>query len=477
MSDIISRIFNQKFDTSKIALRWEETHITYGELKQYIDSFSAYLLSKSIKKGDRIGLSLPNCAAFIIAYFAILNIGASVVLIDNKLQNEIIHIILECKLKIIITDDIEKERIIKIINASNEYNNIIPEFIIETQCTNIKIIDNNVNERFSSINPDQEAVILYTSGSSGKPKGVVNSHRTIVEALNNYVNTVCINENDIFMAVSPFIHSYAMGSIMLAGLASKSQLILQRSFQPRKTLKHIEEFKATIFHGVPYMYELLQPYIRDKQVFNSVRLLISAGAKLPKSISEYYQSIGKTIQQEYGSSESGTIAINLSSDKENLLSVGQPLKNVQVKISKDHNGLILVKSKGIALGYLDQSFVYQNGWYNTGDIGIIDENGYIYITGRKKNIVNIGGKKVNTNEICEVLLELSQVEAVIIKKYENKELGESIEAIIQTNSPDLCVEEIVKHCAKYLAAYKTPTKISFVNKLMRSSSGKTLSSC
>lgn len=470
MMNIVSRVFNNKM-SSEIALLWEDKEIRYRELKNYIYSFSKMLQKNGVKERDRVGIFMANCPEFIISFFSILNIGATVVLIDNMLNDEIAHIILESKISVTITNDKGKDRIIKILNNCNNYIIHKPRFILNILCMKNSIDIDNCEVGFDSLDNNQEAVIIYTSGSSGKPKGIINTHRTIVEALNNYLDTVNINKEDVLMAVSPFFHSYGMGSVMLAGLASRAKLILHTNFQPRLILESIKKNNVTIFHGVPYMYELLGQYIVDKKEIEHVRLFISAGAKLSEKIMDNFIKLGKVIHQEYGSSESGTIAINLSNSIKKILSVGQPLKNVNIKIE---DGDIFIKSKGCSIGYLNKAFENNDGWYNTGDVGFVDNDGYVYIEGRSKNIINIGGKKTNIEEISEVLCCHPLIEAAVVKPYENIYLGESIEAIIQTSSSKLSVDEVIGFCSKYLATYKLPTKISFKKKLQCSGNGKIL---
>lgn len=480
LRNIYSSIFSQINNGERTAIDDNDRLISYDELNARIHAFSYRLSSQSFRPGDRIGIFLANTPSFVIAYFSILKLGAVVVLIDIKMQEEIHSIVKETGLRAIVTDADGVMKLERILSGKTSHFISVPTLIADDLDRGpiCEEFEDTIQEYTPK--PGDEAVILYTSGSIGMPKGVVNTHETILEAVDNYRGSLPITKDDVLVAVTPFFHSYAMGSVMLAGLASGSKLLTRAVFQPRAVMDLITCKRATLFHGIPYTYNLMiQHYQREQYCFDSIRFFISAGSKpLKRTMEDFFGLTGKVIHQEYGSSESGTIAINKSEDlAKNVLSVGQALRNVKVKIEQDNGdggkeGRILIKSKGRAVGYLNQSAFDSLEWYDMGDVGYLDDDGYIHITGRTKNMIIVAGLKVNPMEVIDTLRRHPKVVDALVRGYEHPDFGEGIETIIQTKDRMLSADEIIDYCGKNLALYKVPTKVSFVKELKRSGSGK-----
>lgn len=484
-SKVFSNIHNCR---DKVALRCLDRSISYSQLDNAIKSLAKSLNTSGIMYNERVLILLPNCPEFVATFFAVTYMGGIAILADIKLAGELYGICEENNVRFIITDK----------NGEVKINNIWSR-VIESEYSGIKrkiqilsveklgIFNNEaIAERCKKEYPQEAvvrqedtAMILYTSGSTGKPKGVINTHGTLVAALQNYLETLNISASDRLVAVAPFFHSYSFGSCMLAGLAAKSTLFIQQSFQPRLVMKLIKDEKITLFHGVPYMYSLmLQHFNNNEYSFRSLRYCISAGAPLTNEIAEgFYELTGSIIHQEYGSSETGTIAINLSDDlRKNVISVGCPLKNVQVRLLPMENldcGIIQVKSPGRAIGYLgDRKF--DAGWYSTGDLGKLDEDGFIYILGRVKRLINVAGLKVNPLEVEIHLLKHPEVAEVMVRGTAHPDFGEIVEAMVVRRSMNVTENDLIKFCSTHLALYKVPKIINWVETLTKSSTGKTI---
>ncbi len=471
-----------------IALKYENVEVEYGSLNRSVSNFADYLMKHD--NGERILIYMPNSIEFVIAFFSVIRADKIVILADTKYTKELEKIIKENNVRTIIT---EQENVMQIaLYLSSEYDKKTLESccllsleyqdkdakqinIYEYMCgINLQgnkrlqvLVDDKKQKKINKFhymkNQNDYAVIFYSSGSTGSPKGVINSHLTILKALKNYVSTMQLHSDDIFMAVTPFFHSYCLGSCFLCALKVGAKLVLQKQFLPRKILSIMTKENVTVFQGVPFMYQMInEHYNREIYSLKSIRLCVVAGAKISERVMrKFYELTGIVICQEYGSSETGTISVNLSNELElNIVSVGKPLNNVSVRIVDCVEGIgkIEVKSKGQAMGYLN-SAPFVREWYRTGDLGYINENGYIHITGREKQIINLSGLKVNAREIEDILVSHDKVLNAKVYGETDELSGERIEAIVICNDKSVTESELLSFCKKQLASYKVPNRI------------------
>lgn len=459
------------------ALIYSGRSISYVELFNSIISMKERLQSENMYPGERVLVLLPNCPEFIISFFAITQAEGVAVLADYRLNDEIIQIINENDIKIIVTDAYGAEKISKLKNGydlgTSSESTLVLSDTIEIQTGKSK---STVKSLQLSQPLDMPAMIFYSSGSTSKAKAVVHSHNTLIADMQNYVTSLGISSDDRFVAVSSLSHSYALGSCMLAGLSAGATLLIQDKFHPKNVYKLISSAKATIFQGVPFMYGLLNSFFsKNKPDISSMKYFISAGAPLPQNIAETFHShFNKTIHQQYGTSETGTISINLSEDvQSNIDSVGKPLKNVEARIvnQTEDAGSIQIKSPALALGYLGEE-PFDREWFSTGDLGKLDERSNIYITGREKRIISVAGLKVNPFEIENHLQSYSGVKEALIKGSSHEKYGEIIEAYIVCENNNLSTNDIINYCREHLAPYKVPTRVYFVDSLDKTISGK-----
>jgi len=481
--DIVNNM-NKKFP-EKICIKSKQKEITYRELYSQIIAFAERMKKDGLVHGQKVLILLPNTSEYVISFFAINLAGGIAVVIDTKLNDELHKIIIDNNINYFITNETGMQKLNSIFAKNkNEQNFEEPckiKLYITEEMTNNKLIysNENIEERYDNQDLDRTSVILYTSGSIGTPKGVINSHRTLQNALNNYCETVVVNSSDILVAVTPFFHSYAFGSCMLAGLANGATLLVQDSFNPKRILNLISNERATIFHGVPYMYSLINDQIKRTHICpDSLRLCISAGGPLNEEVArEFHTLTGKIIHQEYGSTETGTIAINLADDLEkNIKSVGKSLKNVSVRIGGEieDESVLYIKSRGQSIGYVDLE-PFSDDWYNTEDIIKIDTDGYIYIVGRKKRMISVSGLKVNPMEVELYLLKHPDIDNVMVKGHKDEDFGEIVEVFIKRKNCDLSEQDIIMFCQGKLAAYKIPKIINWVESLPQSATGKIIS--
>jgi acyl-coenzyme A synthetase/AMP-(fatty) acid ligase len=413
----------------------------------------------------------------IIAYLATVIAGKILLLADPKYKDELENIINEYEVTIVIGDS-DLELKMKNLTASiNEPNSDRTFINISTVADREEfgLLDEEHNlHKIPDTDSKSPSVIIFSSGSEGIPKGIMNSQYTLMEACKNYVRTCNITKNDRFLGVTPFFHSYCMGSCMLAGVYSGAYIYTMKSFVPGKILKAIENYKITIFQGVSFMYELL---IKNNSASNLslLRLCISAGGRLTKDlIDRIHAETGVWIINEYGSSETGTIAINYPSINHYI--TGNILKGVDIKLIEiDDKGVgrLRVKSKGLSLGYWKKERKDEE-YYTTDDLVEIVGNNKINICGRCNNMVSISGMKVDIKEVEKLILEHPKVQDCLVKKREDAIYGECIEAVIVSKDKELTESNVREFCAEHLAKYKVPSYITFVHEIRTSALGKKL---
>lgn len=496
--NIASHIFevNKKMPNN-IALSYDNQNLTYEQLCNKVITFSHEMKKLNINKRDEVLIFLPNSFEFAISVFSTFNIGAVVILADTKYNDELLTIFDENNIKLIITDNENLDKVKKYAKEKlynkNKYSLITLEYkddiksielnqislmndeVVTSICTEKSLQDNCYI--FEENVYDEKALILYSSGSVGRPKGIINTHKTLCNALINYKETINISPKDVFVGVTPFFHSYCFGSCFLCALSSGAKIVLQKKFIPRKILRLIKDEKCTIFQGVPFMYKLIsEHYTKESDNIETLRFCVSAGGPLSRMIAEeFYKKTSKIIHQEYGSTETGTMALNCFDDFEkNIISVGKSLQNVNVRlVNLDENniGEIEIKSEGMAIGYLNKQ-PFERSWYSTGDLGKIDKDGFIYIVGRIKKLISISGLKINPTEVEQVLEIHPYVDQVLVKGEEDEEYGEIVKAIVKRNNPNLSKEELKEFCKSKLATYKIPRRIEWTERFEKTSLGK-----
>lgn len=449
----------------------EEKKYTYAQLWDFIIKSRHYFKEKGIKANQKVLLSCCDPLNFIVGFLTIISMDSCAVLIENKKkEQEILEILDQTDSKVILTDHqiscliSEKVDVIKF-DATNQPNEI----------------DDRVG-----CNMDLDGCIIYTSGSSSKPKGVIRSNRILfghASMLKKIYNLSC--DDTVLSMVQPQ-HAFGLEN-SLAAIYSGSTLIIKKDFSHNQILRLIEEKVCSVIVGVPYQYNLLVQ-INKKILVNRLRYLLSAGAPLKKEINTaIYELFGIPITQIYGSSELGAIAINVDIAKEfQYESVGKPLSEVTIKIidEKDcilpynHIGEIVIKSPYCTNGYLgtfdiDNDAYMHDGWFFSGDLGYVSEKNYLFITGRKKNVLNIAGKKVSPEEVEKVIKKLESIEDVKVESEKNSLYGEAILAkVVMKRESKLSENEVLNHCKKCLSDYKIPRKIIFTDKLEYTATGK-----
>jgi long-chain acyl-CoA synthetase len=474
----------------KIALYWGEREYSYSQLWAQSELVSKELRQKfRVKPGDRVGLWLKNCPEFIPTLFGILHAGAVVVPINNFLKpDEVKFILADAGMGVLITDS----ELSAHFSALKAHHADLELFQIET----IHQLVSSKSGGGGSTNPtfDQSknaaplAVIIYTSGTTGRPKGAMLTHANLlhnVESCRIVLRTV---EADRFAVLLPMFHSYMLTVGVLLPLLVGGSIVLVKSLHPpRNVLKEIFERQATVLPAIPQFYRSMvsapiQPPL-------PLRICISGAAPLPAQIlKEFEAKFHIPLIEGYGLSEASPVVTKNPLDRTRKPgSIGLPIPDVEVSIQDESGqqlgpnevGEVCVRGGNVMAGYWNQpdetAKAIRNGWLLTGDIGYRDEEGYYYITDRKKDMLLVNGINVYPREIEEILYQFPGVkEAAVIGRPDPRK-GEQAIAFVSANDGTVIDEAAVRQFVRAkLADYKVPRKIVLLPALPRNATGKIL---
>jgi long-chain acyl-CoA synthetase len=467
----------------KTALVEDNKRVSYKELGSMVDSFSSFLTSKGINKGDTVAVLLPNSIEFVTAFFSIASLGAVSVPVNTAFKKEeISYYVNHSSAKLVLTE-VKLKPLAE--DAVSDSNTLVAVVKGEYAEWNITKADSNPLE--VSIEPDDEAIYLYSTGSTGKPKRVSRTHLNLVALADNHTETVGWTEEDKILFAVPISHTYGFGNF-ISSIKIGASIVVLGDFNRNRVLDLLEEESITVFPAVPVMLDVLaKTYIAEPKDLSSLKLVISAGSPLPERIfHSFYGKYGIYPRQLYGSSETGVISINLSDDIENTFnSVGRHVKNVEVRIidedgkeaGVDEVGEIAVKSPSMTTGYYgllaETKKVFRGGYYFTGDLGRIDPDGFIYIVGRKKFFINISGNKVDPLEVENFLLTHPKIKEAAVLGINDSDGNERVKAVLVADK-GLEKKEILEFCKDEIAEFKIPRIIEFRDELPRSPTGKVL---
>lgn len=505
---------SMKKHSSSVAYTCLGQSITFEEVDKKSAALAAYLLEVSnLNYGDRVVIQLPNLMQFPIAAYAVLRAG--LILVNANPQytaREIQHQITDSDAKaIILLEDslpiihsfVEQTSINTIITTqmSNDFliesSNKLNNDAIEAQNTIDFSAAINTGNRFKTINrynitDGDIAAIQYTGGTTGLAKGATLTHKNLLsnlEQVDHCIRSVYKNNEETFIIPLPLYHIYAfVFSLLMFCKGNKSVLITD----PRNIDAFTEilaKEKPTGICGINTLFLALcnHPNITDID-FSKLKLSLSGGAALTTVVSESWHNItGCTISEGYGLSETSPVVTLNPPGKEEVGTIGLPLKKTEVEIWDDNNtpvangnaGEIVVKGPQVMMGYwqrkeeTDQVLV--NGWFKTGDIAIKQENGFIRIVDRKKDMIIVSGFNVYPNEIENILVGLNGVMEAAVVGEPCEKSGEMVSAFIVTKGKSTLTESnIIAYCREFLTAYKIPKKITFLDELPKSSVGKIL---
>ncbi len=502
---------------------------TYGELVEKAARLAAFIRDQGLGKGDKISVLGENRPEWILSYFAIQWAGATVVPLDAKLKPpEYFHILNDAEVSLIFVSGHKLPDIQEIRDRVPSLKKVIVMDDVNGELTLEKVLDSYKEPApLANIGLEDLAVILYTSGTTGTSKGVMLTHKNISSNVDGIYQIIDINERDKSFSYLPLHHVFEATAGMIFPLSVGVQITLARSLKPTEMIEDLRETKPTLMTTVPLLLEKfllrirgelkkspvkkgvvgvmkglhkgLRPLLgrnRARKIFKSIlsklgfeelRYMVSGGAALPPWVSRGLEELGFPILQGYGLSETAPVlTVNPPCCPRNT-SAGLPLPYVEIKImDPDPEGVGEIAARGpnVMPGYYKnpqatKEVFTDDGWFLTGDVGYLDEDGFLYITGRKKSvIVTAGGKNIFPEEVESVLLQSPFIEEVLVVRGANPITGaEEVQAIVYPNFEEveayfkekgienptekdieaLIGEEISKYSAQ-LADYKKPKR-------------------
>ncbi|MDB6053600.1 MAG: acetoacetyl-CoA synthetase / long-chain-fatty-acid--CoA ligase [Verrucomicrobiales bacterium] len=465
---------------AKHAIYYGSEELTYAELYQQCQQFAGFL-NGQVRAQDRVGIWLKNCPEFVSVVFAILNLEAVVVPINNFLKaDEVSRIVQDAGIKLIITDDDLDHEIGK-----------LREMAPHLEMIKLPVLKSNTDgtlSRVSSARENDLAVMIYTSGTTGKAKGVMLSHGNLLANVESCRVVLRAAGTDRFIVLLPLFHSFMMCVGMFLPLLVGGAMILIKSIHPAKNvLAEIMHRGGTILPSVPQFFRTLANVTFPPNF--PLRLCISGGAPLPGEIlREWNANFPIPLLEGYGLSEaSPVVSFNPLLGPWKAGSIGVPITGVEISIQGengeflgDHEtGEVCVRGANVMLGYWNQpeetSRVMRGGWLLTGDIGHRDEEGYFYITDRKKDMLLVNGINVYPREIEETIYRFPGIrEAAVVGEKSERRGEQPVGFISEKEGFVVDVKELVQFLKEHLADYKVPRKIKILPALPRNPTGKIL---
>lgn len=441
----------------KESVIFEDQRITYEELNERAERLANHLRKRGIEKGDKVAIWLPNVPEWIVAWFAIPKIGAAVVPTDPWLKSgEIEYMFGDSDTKAVVTtDQAGKYDFLDILeDVGPKLDKLETVILLDGDSDDLPVVsyddaledgkgwedDEEYLSRKEDLHPDDVTFILYTSGTTGKPKGVQLTHYQIVKNAHDQGEILHTSEDDKLVIPVPFSHCFGnVMSITLMVVFGGTMLPLE-DFHPEKALELVEEEKATMLHGVPTMFiRELETYKNKDYDTSTLRTGIMAGSSCPvETMKSVIDDLGCNVSITYGLTEASpgvTMTRFDDSVEDRVETVGRVMPDQKIKVVDDigeevepgETGELLVKGYNVMVGYYKMpeatEETIEEGWLHTGDLAEMDERGYVEIVGRKKDMVIVGGLNVYPREIEEYLIEHPNIQEVAVVGVPDPDLG------------------------------------------------------
>jgi len=482
---------------NRTALVFEETRLSYGELARAAQRVANILHAKGIGRGDTVAMMLPNTPHFPMVYFGILYAGATVVPLNFMLRRrEILYQLADADARaLIVGQEFAEEAAAAFADAEDCSEFILVEPDLQpgdhAQGESFAKLFAQAAETFDMAQtaPEETAVIMYTSATTGNLRGAELSH------FNLFFNALVVKEyvlrytqEDVFLAALPLFHSFGQTSMMNAAFLARSTVICCPRFESGKVFELVARHRVTLLALVPTMYHYLVYYKEDQEFdLSSLRVAIAGGSALPVELAEaFHARFGKHVLEGYGLTEtSPVVSVNPGVEGNKPGSIGKPIWGCRVRVVREDGSTALLKETGelvvrgpnVMKGYHNKpeatELAMAGGWFHTGDLAYLDEDGYIFLVGLKKDMILRAGLNVYPREIEEVLQTHPAIEEAGVVGMPDPVRGEEVKAFyVLKPGADLAEKELNAFCRERLAAYKCPRKFVQLPSLPRDSGGR-----
>jgi long-chain acyl-CoA synthetase len=458
----------------RTAIKLDDHELSYRELDAVAAKVAGLLRAKGVGPGDRVGVMLPNVPHFAACYYGALRLGAAVVPMNVLLKEREVAFYL---------GDSEAT----VLLAWHEFADAAHSGAERAGAECVLVEPGQLEDLLARCEPvpevaerkaDDTAVILYTSGTTGTPKGAELTHDNLLRNVDVSVGLFGIDERTVTLGALPFFHAFGQTCALNATIAAGGTLTLLPRFDPGTALDIIERDRVTVFEGVPTMYAAMlnHPGTADT---SALEVCVSGGAAMPVEVMRAFeQRFGCQILEGYGLSETSPVASFNRRDRERKPgSIGLPVDGVEMRID---NGEILIRGHNVMNGYwrnpeATAKAIDADGWFRTGDIARVDDDGYFFIVDRKKDVVIRGGFNVYPREIEEVIYEHPAVAEAAVIGVAHATLGEEVGAAVTLKvGAQISAAELRDFVKQRVAAYKYPRNVWFVDALPKGPTGKIL---
>ncbi|MBU3004961.1 AMP-binding protein [Paraglaciecola arctica] len=476
--------------------------LTYGELQQSSRDFAAYLQTQTnLKPGDRIALQLPNCLAYPVLAWGAIRAGLVVVNVNPLYtKNELAHIYKDSGAKALVLLSSSIDLVTSLVDETDISLMVYlkntpakdPKLTVETfnyhevlekgsQCEYIPFV----------VHPSDIALLQYTGGTTGLSKGAVLTHANLISAARSFWNTTSVFEsgNETFVAPLPLYHVYAFVAHLVVGVTyGVTSILISNPSDLNSFYTALQKQPFSLFVGINTLFNALCHDEDFKTLdFSGLKFTLSGGMALNRSVADKWQALTHCVINEgYGLTESSAGVIINTDTQRRLGSVGKPMHGVEIKVVADEGylakdgekGELHIKGPQIMQQYWQKpeatKAVLNDGWLATGDVATIDEDGFVYIVDRIKDMIIVSGFNVYPAEIEQVVNRLEVIQECAVVGVESSDTGEAIELYVVLKQNGLTENAIIAHCRENLAAYKIPKNVIFIKELPKSPVGKIL---
>ncbi len=473
-------------DSERTALKLDDAELSYAMLDEASARGAALLASKGFEPGDRVGIMLPNVPYFAVAYYGVLRAGGVVVPMNVLLKGR--------EVSFYLTDPGAK-----LVFAWHEFIDAAEKGAEEAGAEVIAVEPGGFEELLGGVEPDREvaerdggdtAVILYTSGTTGQPKGAELTHDNLTRNAQVAARLAQVDADDVLLGALPLFHSFGQTCGLNGAMSVGAKLSMIPRFDPAKALEIIQRDRVTVFQGVPTMYgAMLNHPERDSYDTSSLRVCMSGGAAMPGEVMRgFEEAFACKVLEGYGLSETSPVAsFNHPNRERKPGSIGTPIEGVEMKVVDDDGkevdqgevGEIVIKGHNVMKGYWERPEATEeaivDGWFHSGDMGKVDEDGYFFIVDRKKELIIRGGYNVYPREIEEVLYEHPAVAECAVIGIPDESMGEEVAAAVALKGgQDVDEDELKAYVKENVAGYKYPRRLWLVDELPKGPTGKIL---
>ncbi|MCM3766110.1 long-chain-fatty-acid--CoA ligase [Neobacillus niacini] len=496
VNDLLNSLFFNH--ANRIAVHFPSRSFTYRELHKHANRVAHGLIKRGVKNNTRVALLLSNTPEYLVSELAIFFAGGTKVPLNNMLrESDILYILNDSDAEVLIVEEqffpiikniqMELPKLKTIIGVGSEGK--LPDQFISWETFQATEPESLIEVQTK---PTDLSLILYTGGTTGKPKGVVHTHQGTVLTFLSIVLETNMKEDEKILLTTPLPH--AAGLYLYAGLVKGAQIYIESKFDPENVLKHIEQNKITFLSAVPTTLYRLFDFMEGKEFdVTSIRTIQYGTAPITATrLRQGLEIFGQVFLQIYGLTETQSAATWLKKydhrlDGDNLKvlqSCGKSTIMSRIKIVDESGnqvgpgveGEIAVKALTNMVGYHKlsdkTSETIRDGWLHTGDVGVMDEKGYLYLLDRKKDMIISGGMNVYSSEVENVIQKHPDVRQVAVIGIPDQDWGEAVTAFIIPKNNQLNVEGIMKYCKNNLSKYKVPKSINIVEELPLTNYGK-----